>query len=754
MNEKLTIADLVDLFAIKADIPKKEAEAFLREIFVIISENISLKDTVKIKDFGTFKPVKVSARKSVDINTGKEIEIAAHYKLSFIPDKDLKDTVNKPFAHFESVLLNDKVSFPDLENKSTKPKEEKNKKKVITSMKSTIVGLASAFNKKNKEQNLNMENNNNKKEKELSETTINNEKGIIVDNKKDDDFVNEEKTEKIEQFDDNYLISRLYNVVPFGNKNNRNAEGEDKIDCAIEDISESELQPNKLHSDDEDNQDTKIENKNAELIQNMPKDKENITDENKDKDFLNEKSEEENIKFYPIIVEQGLDYSPIDVNKNTNASGAAIPESQNVQKEKQSLNTETNVDEEIQIPQHADYVEDEETSSENPTDSKSTVTTEDNSFDNSMIGEAIATAVETLEEIPTDGERSQESKPTEDANNANTSSQNDDEIWPWVRRDPESLGNDEKNNLKKEEIEPKQDINEELNNNEKVGSADNADNQVSIENQETQNQQNHSNIVDSSEDDVATEVFPSYEEESKYKPDISEQTDKDMSEMEEGRENKKASSNVLMFIMALIAIIILFLVVFFWISQKNKNTPLASEFGYENQASPSENAHNELNQENVAQFPTEETEANVAESGETATQAQTNQVATAQQAQSGTNANQQGSQQSQASSNNASEATTQPDSDNKGVNGVSLPTEITMQAGNTLRLLSEEYYGNRIFWVYIYEENKNVINNPNNLPRGVKLVIPSRSKYDIDASSQASVKKANNLQNQLYRQFP
>ena len=115
MNERLSLQDLIDLLAKKQEITKKEAEVFLRELIAVISETIESNESVKIKDFGTFKLVKVNARKSVDVNTGEAIEIAAHYKLSFTPDKLLKEAINRPFVHFESVVLEEGVSFDNIE---------------------------------------------------------------------------------------------------------------------------------------------------------------------------------------------------------------------------------------------------------------------------------------------------------------------------------------------------------------------------------------------------------------------------------------------------------------------------------------------------------------------------------------------------------------------------------------------------------------------------------------------------------------
>lgn len=107
MNEKLTLQDLVDLLVQQKEITKKDAELFLKELFTVLSDTIYNNESVKVKDLGTFKLTTVSRRESVDVNTGEKIEIPAHYRLSFQADKALKDLVNKPFASFESILLED-----------------------------------------------------------------------------------------------------------------------------------------------------------------------------------------------------------------------------------------------------------------------------------------------------------------------------------------------------------------------------------------------------------------------------------------------------------------------------------------------------------------------------------------------------------------------------------------------------------------------------------------------------------------------
>lgn len=111
MNDKLSLQDLVDILSKKAKITKKDADSFFREFFQLILERIFDNDSVKIKDFGTFKLISVSSRESVNVNTGEKIEIPSHYKLSFLPDKILKNLVNKPFSQFETILLEDGVVF-------------------------------------------------------------------------------------------------------------------------------------------------------------------------------------------------------------------------------------------------------------------------------------------------------------------------------------------------------------------------------------------------------------------------------------------------------------------------------------------------------------------------------------------------------------------------------------------------------------------------------------------------------------------
>ena len=113
MNEKITLQDLVNLFSEKQGINKKDAEVFVRTMFELIEEALATEKYVKIKGLGTFKLTEVDSRESVNVNTGERIEIQGHTKISFTPDVTMKELINKPFSHFETVVLNEGVELED-----------------------------------------------------------------------------------------------------------------------------------------------------------------------------------------------------------------------------------------------------------------------------------------------------------------------------------------------------------------------------------------------------------------------------------------------------------------------------------------------------------------------------------------------------------------------------------------------------------------------------------------------------------------
>lgn len=105
MNEKITLPALITLLSDKTGKTKKQCEDFLREFFNTIVDTLAEGENVRVKGLGTFKVITVEARKSVNVNTGEQMEIPSHRKIVFIPAKELAEEVNSPFAMFESVEI-------------------------------------------------------------------------------------------------------------------------------------------------------------------------------------------------------------------------------------------------------------------------------------------------------------------------------------------------------------------------------------------------------------------------------------------------------------------------------------------------------------------------------------------------------------------------------------------------------------------------------------------------------------------------
>ena len=110
MNRKITFVEIVDQIAQSTSTSKRVCELFLRELFATVSQALIDGEDVKIKGIGTFKVSSVKARKSVSVQSGDDIEIAGYKKLSFTPDKALAESVNQPFAQFETIFLDDDVT--------------------------------------------------------------------------------------------------------------------------------------------------------------------------------------------------------------------------------------------------------------------------------------------------------------------------------------------------------------------------------------------------------------------------------------------------------------------------------------------------------------------------------------------------------------------------------------------------------------------------------------------------------------------
>lgn len=108
---KILISDLAKEVAKKHKLPQKETEQFIANMFAVVAEGLQQDKLVKVKGLGTFKVTQVKPRESVDVNTGERMLISGHDKVSFTPDSLMKELVNKPFAQFETVVINGDVDF-------------------------------------------------------------------------------------------------------------------------------------------------------------------------------------------------------------------------------------------------------------------------------------------------------------------------------------------------------------------------------------------------------------------------------------------------------------------------------------------------------------------------------------------------------------------------------------------------------------------------------------------------------------------
>lgn len=114
---KNSLTVLAQKLAEKTGISQQDAELFIRKMFDVVNEGLQADKQVKMKWLGTFKVTSVKDRESVDVNTGERIVIEGRDKISFTPDTILKEIINKPFAQFETVVVNDGVEFDEIDRK-------------------------------------------------------------------------------------------------------------------------------------------------------------------------------------------------------------------------------------------------------------------------------------------------------------------------------------------------------------------------------------------------------------------------------------------------------------------------------------------------------------------------------------------------------------------------------------------------------------------------------------------------------------
>ena len=127
---KYSIQQLATILVKKNGLSNDDATKFVNTIFDIVKEGLETDKIVKIKGFGTFKIIDVDPRESVNVNTGERVLINGHQKITFTPDSVMKEMVNRPFAQFETVVLNDGVDFSDID-KQTNSNENNDKQEEV-----------------------------------------------------------------------------------------------------------------------------------------------------------------------------------------------------------------------------------------------------------------------------------------------------------------------------------------------------------------------------------------------------------------------------------------------------------------------------------------------------------------------------------------------------------------------------------------------------------------------------------------------
>ena len=176
---KIGINELAAVLAGKHGLEQAKAEIFVRQVFDVINDGLRNEKLAKIKGLGTFKVTSVSARKSVDVNTGEAIIIEGRDKISFTADSVMKDIVNAPFAQFETVVVNDGVDFSGIDEKykdEMVASDEGNEETVTAEIEVSVPGgLIQTTDKEENAQNYQSQ------DDIVSEETSNNDEGNLQD---------------------------------------------------------------------------------------------------------------------------------------------------------------------------------------------------------------------------------------------------------------------------------------------------------------------------------------------------------------------------------------------------------------------------------------------------------------------------------------------------------------------------------------------------------------------------------------------
>ena len=130
---KIGNKELAQALTKKYGLDRTAAENFVEQMIDVLNEGLQYEKQVKVKGLGTFKITSVASRKSVDVNTGEPIIIEGRDKISYTPDASIRDQVNKPFAQFETVVVNEGVDFSEIDEKFADSMKEEDEQDEVNS---------------------------------------------------------------------------------------------------------------------------------------------------------------------------------------------------------------------------------------------------------------------------------------------------------------------------------------------------------------------------------------------------------------------------------------------------------------------------------------------------------------------------------------------------------------------------------------------------------------------------------------------
>lgn len=143
MNNRLNMQDMARLLCEHTGRDREAVELFLKEFVGVVTEGVYTDKLVKVKGLGTFKIIPVEKRESIHVNTGERFLIPEHYKFSFLPDKELREQVNKPFSFFETTEINEHVNFSDMDvSEEEKDTEDESVEEVMPEREMSLIDIA------------------------------------------------------------------------------------------------------------------------------------------------------------------------------------------------------------------------------------------------------------------------------------------------------------------------------------------------------------------------------------------------------------------------------------------------------------------------------------------------------------------------------------------------------------------------------------------------------------------------------------